>query len=162
MLLNLHCLPKAAIKLPSGTYSRSCSKLGAFGRLCCDSIENPFLFYIFSDVLKSFSNSPIAVATPHTLISGFRHVNGDSCRLRFFTSMLSTNGEAVYTNRNCQFQWLSCVTWCYHPHPLSAALRPTHHGCFRDFPIHSVLKLIFVNTFGLRCFQQTFSSIDNL
>jgi hypothetical protein len=31
----------------------------------------------------------MAVAIPHTLISGFKHVNGDSCRLRFFVSMFS-------------------------------------------------------------------------
>lgn len=32
-------------------------------------------------------HSPIAVATPQTLINGFKHVNGDSCRLLFFASI---------------------------------------------------------------------------
>lgn len=37
-------------------------------------------------------HSPIAVATPHTLMSGFKHVNGESCRLRFFASMFLSHG----------------------------------------------------------------------
>lgn len=35
-------------------------------------------------------HSPIAVETPHTLINGFKHANGDSCRRRLFTSISSS------------------------------------------------------------------------
>jgi hypothetical protein len=38
-------------------------------------------------------HSPMAVATPHTLIKGFKHVNGESCRLRFFTSIFYLTAE---------------------------------------------------------------------
>lgn len=56
-------------------------------------------------------HSPIAVATPHTFIKGFRHVNGDSCRRRFFASIFyhALIALSMYTNQNCQTQWLSHV-----------------------------------------------------
>lgn len=40
-------------------------------------------------VIDIDQHSPIAVETPHSLMNGFRHANGDSCRRRLFISIVA-------------------------------------------------------------------------
>lgn len=58
-------------------------------------------------------HSPIAVATPHTLIKGFKHVNGDSCRLRFLASIFfHTTLQTQRQNVKLNGSHMSCI--CFH------------------------------------------------
>lgn len=81
-------------------------------------------------------HSPIAVATPHTLINGFRHVNGESCRRRFFTSILYRTliALSMYTNQNCQTQWLSHVI-------RGAFMSRTRFAYFRHFTSATLTRI---------------------
>lgn len=61
-------------------------------------------------------HSPMAVATPHILITGFKHVKGESCLRLFFASIVprAMINSSVQTNQNFQILGLLHVTWGIH------------------------------------------------
>lgn len=115
-------------------------------------------------------HSPIAVATPHILISGFRHLNGESCRLRFFTSMFLR--FFLHKSKTVKVNDCSHVTWCFlssafpffmklQPSRITACLR-THKLRQHGTSTHSCLetKCLVVNEKMQWCSKRTFSIID--
>jgi hypothetical protein len=56
----------------------------------------------------------MAVATPHTLIKGFKQTNGESCRRRFFTSILCGIVFHVHKSKVCASVSMDFICFVFH------------------------------------------------
>lgn len=84
-------------------------------------------------------DSPIAVATPHTLMSGFKNLNGDSCRLLFFTSILPTHNWSKFCTLFLHFHTFNIFF------SLSNAELQIMQLLINLFRFHSTITVIFHN-----------------